>query len=103
MKKLYGTMLVIGLLILSSGIALGAISPQNMSNNTNATVTETPTRTTSQPTDTTVEPTTAEPTITETTVVPLPKATPKSPGFEIVLTIGVLSAIYIVGKFGKRR
>ena len=125
MKKLYSTMLVLcvmGLLILSSGVALGIKGPINLNNATNyntsdtanmpndttsATVTGTPIDT-SQPTETTTAQTTetitSQPTVAETTVVPtLPKETPKSPGFEIVLTIGALSMIYIFGKFGKRR
>lgn len=108
MKKLYSTMFVLcmtGLIILSNGIALGVVdTTYNVTNttktpNVTATMTETPIGT-SQPVVTTVEPidTTVEPVVTTTEIKP--RITPKTPGFEIVLTIGVLSAIYM---FRKRR
>ena len=119
MKKQYGTMLVLcamGLLVLSSGIALGvkgvdinatknATDAMNATNATDVAITETPVDTQPTVTYTTVPAyTTTTPTATETEIVPtIPITTPKSPGFEIVLTVGGLSAVYILGKFGKRR
>lgn len=126
MKKLYGAMLVlcvIGLLTLSSGVALGikgvdTNATQNLADAaganatgsmTNSAVTDTSvtpvvtdTSVTPVVTDTSVMPVTTTEQVTETTT-PIPISTPKSPGFEMVLTIGALSAIYIFGKFGKRR
>lgn len=114
MKRLQKTMLVLcvmGLLVLSSGVALGIKGPVNLNGAANYTTGSTANATTSAtvtgtPTDTAITPidTTTRPIVTETNVVPtLPKETTKSPGFEVVLTIGTLSAIYIFGKFGKRR
>lgn len=46
------------------------------------------------PVQTTIDQTPAAP--IETPVETVPIATPKSPGFEIVITIGIISAIYIL-------
>lgn len=107
MKKLYGMMLVLYTmgLFLSSGVALGSVdtnATQNLTD-TNSAVTDTSTVMPTVTDTSVVIPTvtaTELPVVTETAV---PITTPKSPGFEMVLTIGVLSAIYILSKFGKRR
>lgn len=108
MKKLYGMMLVLcvmGLLALSSGVALG-INATDANGTTTGSVTNTMTVTptitdTSVVTDTPIAPTVTATEQPTETAVPLP--TKKSPGFEMVLTIGTLSVIYIFGKFRKRR
>lgn len=105
MNKLYSIVLVLTMLVLSSGIVLGASQPNitNISTETTTGVdtTEEPVDAITGSVDTTEEPieittgpveTTAEP---AETMPEIPKETPKSPGFGIVLTICVLSTMYI--------